>query len=89
MRIDYADTTVVLSGYEIRRFLSAPGKNYLRSNLFYLSQTDESSLTIYGAGYGHGVGMCQFGALYMARQGFQHYHILSKYFPQTKLFRKY
>jgi stage II sporulation protein D len=82
MTIVYADTTIKLSGYEIRRFLSAPGKNYL-------SQTDESTLTIYGAGYGHGVGMCQFGALYMAREGFQHYHILSKYFPQTKLLRRY
>jgi stage II sporulation protein D len=89
IKIEYADTTVILSGYEIRRFFSAPGKNYLRSNLFYLSQTDESTLTIYGAGYGHGVGMCQFGALHMAREGFQHYHILSKYFPQTKLLRKY
>jgi len=89
MTIAYADTTVMLSGYEIRRFLSAPGKNYLRSNLFYLSQNDETSLTIYGAGYGHGVGMCQFGALFMAQKGFQHYHILSKYFPKTKLLRKY
>lgn len=89
MVITYADTTIILSGYEIRRFFTAPGKNYLRSNLFYLSQPDDSTLTIHGGGYGHGVGMCQFGALYMARQGFQHYHILSKYFPQTKLYRKY
>jgi stage II sporulation protein D len=89
MTISYADTTVLLNGYEIRRFLSTPDNEYLRSNLFYFSQVNDSTITIYGGGYGHGVGMCQYGALFMAREGFKHYHIISKYFPQTKLLRKY
>jgi stage II sporulation protein D len=89
LSIDYADTTVVLNGYQIRRFLAPPGTTYLPSNLFYLSQSGDSTLVIHGAGYGHGVGLCQFGALFMSQRGFKHYHILSKYFPQTKLLRKY
>jgi len=89
LRISYADTTAELSGYQIRRFLAAAGSTYLPSTLFYLSQSGDSTLVIHGAGNGHGVGMCQFGALFMARHGFQHYHILSKYFPGTKLLRKY
>ena len=89
LQVSYADTLAELSGYQIRRFLAAAGTTYLPSTLFYLSQSGDSTLVIHGAGNGHGVGMCQFGALFMARRGFQHYHILSKYFPQTKLLRKY
>jgi stage II sporulation protein D len=89
LQITYADTTVFLSGYQIRHFFKDNNGRSLPSNLFYLTQDDDSTLTIHGGGYGHGVGMCQFGALYMARHGFMHYHIINKYFPGTKLIRKY
>lgn len=42
-----------------------------------------------GEGLGHGVGMCQIGALYMAKQGFTYKEILSHYFPGLKLTRFY
>jgi stage II sporulation protein D len=87
--ITNADTTVTLSGYQIRHFFKDKNGKSLPSNLFYLTQPDDSTLTIHGGGFGHGVGMCQFGALYMARHGFMHYHIITKYFPGTKLIRKY
>jgi stage II sporulation protein D len=89
LQVNYADTGVVLSDYEIRRLLAPAGKLYLPSTFFYLSQTDDSTLVIHGAGNGHGVGMCQYGALNMARRGFQYYHILSKYFPETLIKRFY
>ena len=89
LQITYADTTLMLSGYEIRHFFKDNNGRSLPSNLFYLTQPDDSTLTIHGGGYGHGVGMCQFGALYMARHGFMHYHIINKYFPETKLVRRY
>ena len=89
IKINYADTSVTLNGYEIRRFFSDKDGKYLPSNLFYMTQSNDSTLVLHGGGYGHGVGMCQFGALNMAKRGFQHYHILSKYFPGTKLIRKY
>ncbi len=89
LQIIYADTTVTLSGYQIRHFFKDKNGESLPSNLFYLTQPDDSTLTIHGGGFGHGVGMCQFGALHMARLGFMHYHIINKYFPGTKLIRKY
>jgi stage II sporulation protein D len=89
LQITYADTTVTLSGYQIRHFFKDKNGRSLPSNLFYLTQPDDSTLTIHGGGFGHGVGMCQFGALHMARRGFMHYHIINKYFPGTKLVRKY
>jgi stage II sporulation protein D len=89
IEISSADTTIALSGYNIRRFFAESPAQYLRSNLFFISQADDSTLTLHGAGYGHGVGMCQFGALYMSQQGFRYYHILGKYFPGTKLSKMY
>ena len=38
-------------------------------------------LEFLGAGLGHGVGMCQFGAMGMARQGAAAEEILAHYYP--------
>ena len=89
MTLSLSDTTVILNGYEIRRFLALPPDTYLKSSLFYLDPMNDSTLVIRGAGYGHGVGLCQYGALGMSRSGFQYFHILNKYFPGTVLTKKY
>ena len=44
-------------------------------------------LTIRGRGYGHGVGMCQWGAIGRARAGLDFRSILSTYYPGTQLRR--
>jgi stage II sporulation protein D len=41
-----------------------------------------------GRGYGHGVGMCQFGANGMARAGREFREILARYYPGTELARE-
>lgn len=89
MTILYADTTIELNGYEIRRFFALAPSTYLRSNLFFFTQSSDTTLEIHGAGFGHGVGMCQYGAMGMSEKGFRYYHIISKYFPGTTLIRKY
>jgi stage II sporulation protein D len=89
LAITYGDTTITLNGYEVRRFLARAPETYLKSTLFYIEPYNDSTLVLQGAGFGHGVGMCQFGALEMSRSGFQYYHILHKYFPSTVLTRKY
>jgi SpoIID/LytB domain protein len=43
----------------------------------------------HGAGWGHGVGMCQTGAQNMARQGFSYEQILAHYFPGSLLKKFY
>jgi stage II sporulation protein D len=58
-----------------RRF----GKDKLRSTLFELD-ANESSYLFKGKGYGHGVGLSQYGALEMARQGKRFDEILAYYF---------
>ncbi|MHB2150259.1 SpoIID/LytB domain-containing protein [Calditrichota bacterium LG25] len=86
LEISYADTSVVLNNFSIRKFFSLPGKGALPSLLFKMQAVNDSTLLISGAGYGHGVGMCQWGALNMSEQGFKYYDILvNQYFPGTYL----
>jgi SpoIID/LytB domain protein len=43
----------------------------------------------WGAGFGHGVGMCQDGTEYMAKDGYTYHEILSHYYPHTATIRQY
>lgn len=42
-----------------------------------------------GAGWGHGVGLCQIGAAVMGAKGYTYRDILNHYFPGTNLEKKY
>jgi stage II sporulation protein D len=42
-----------------------------------------------GIGYGHGVGLCQWGAKQRAADGFDYREILSYYYPGAKLEKYY
>lgn len=56
----------------------------LRSSCFEVKRTDEGwSFTVYG--YGHGVGMSQTGADYMAKQGSDFKEILTHYYKGAKV----
>ncbi len=48
-----------------------------------------TSLTAEGRGWGHGIGMCQVGALGRARDGHSYRDILSAYYPGTEIVRLY
>jgi SpoIID/LytB domain protein len=47
-----------------------------------------SSFTFYGSGYGHGIGMSQWGALGLARMGWGHARILTHFFSGTDVARR-
>ena len=59
----------------------------LRSQTFDLSYNKEKGFTFTVRGYGHGVGMSQYGANYMALQGSTYIEILSWYYKDCKLER--
>ena len=88
MSIRYGVDRRELNGYEIRRFFGWPPGTLLPSTLVKFSSHD-SLLSIEGAGNGHGVGLCQYGAMYKAQKGLQYYHILQSYFPGTTLKKLY
>jgi len=79
---------------DIRYVLRTPGGELLNSTYFspeVLASPDGrlSRLTIRGLGYGHGVGMCQWGAIGRARAGQDFRTILRTYFPGTSVARAY
>jgi hypothetical protein len=78
----------IVEGDEIRRalrFKDASGREHsLYSTAFTLEPTDSGYL-IQGSGWGHGVGLCQWGARGMARAGCRYEDILALYFPGTSL----
>ncbi len=62
------------------QFRSLMGSMRLKSLLFDL-RSEEDEIHFVGHGFGHGVGMCQYGAERMATQGKKYRTILSKYYP--------
>ncbi len=80
-------TLIVGKELEIRKWLST---SHLYSSAFVVQHGKTSnnipeSFTLIGAGWGHGVGLCQIGAAVMADKGFNHKEILSHYFRNTVL----
>ena len=68
----------VFTGVEVRTKLG------LRSADFAITQ-NESNVTIKTIGYGHGVGMSQYGANGAAKEGLTYKQILAHYYPGTTL----
>jgi stage II sporulation protein D len=78
----------VLRGNDARFVLRAINGEILNSASFVVEAAPTSGgrlthLTLRGAGYGHGVGMCQWGAIGRARAGQDFRTILDAYFPGT------
>ncbi|MCK4427543.1 MAG: SpoIID/LytB domain-containing protein, partial [candidate division Zixibacteria bacterium] len=48
-----------------------------------------TSVTARGRGNGHGVGMCQTGAIGMARKGYSYKNILTHYYPGVNIIKSY
>ena len=69
-------------GNELRRLL---GYSRLKSTRFTLADVDENGLTLCGSGYGHGVGLCQWGARGMAVAGHVTEEIIEFYFPGCRI----
>lgn len=75
----------------IRRILS---ESHLYSACFYIERDHAESGAILrfhliGAGWGHGVGLCQVGATVMAQQGFSYRQILQHYYRNSTLRKLY
>jgi SpoIID/LytB domain protein len=74
---------------EIRKALS---KTHLYSSCFIVenvSEGDKSWFVLQGAGWGHGVGLCQIGAAVMGSKGYSYREILDHYFRGSVLEKIY
>jgi SpoIID/LytB domain protein len=84
-------SVIVGKELEIRRWLSP---SHLMSSAFIVSTERNSSgvpsrFTLYGAGWGHGVGLCQIGAAVMAERGCGAEEIIRHYFQGAALVKRY
>lgn len=57
----------------------------LKSAFFNVSMLDASTVLLQGRGFGHGVGLCQEGAMRMAKSGKSYKEILTHYFTNTHI----
>lgn len=92
LRIETDRGSYTLRGNDVRFVLRSSGGEILNSTYFSIEPTvgrdgHLTQLTIRGTGYGHGIGMCQWGAIGRARAGQDYRTILQTYYPGTTLGR--
>lgn len=73
---------IILTGPELRTKLD------LKSTILNW-RLEKEGLTFISTGYGHGVGMCQYGANDFATQGKNHLEILQHYYPGISFYNIY
>jgi stage II sporulation protein D len=76
---DKADITI-----PVKDFRNIIGPNVIKSANFSVSLVNGDAV-FEGSGWGHGVGLCQWGAYFMAKQGYSYEQILKHYFPGSEL----
>ena len=84
-------TVTIGKELEIRRALS---ESHLFSSAFVIDKTEvagsvPSEFTITGAGWGHGVGLCQIGAAMMGEKGYSYDKILLHYYRDAEIKKVY
>ncbi len=84
-------TIIVGKELEIRKWLS---KSHLYSSAFVVKKEGRTgdgaaTFTLHGAGWGHGVGLCQIGAAVMATKGYSPEQIVLHYFRGAKVEKLY
>ena len=78
-------TMIIGKELEIRRSLS---ESHLYSSAFYIEKSDDG-FTLHGAGWGHGVGLCQIGAAVMGEKGYTYDKILLHYYTKAEIKKLY
>lgn len=79
LKIITAKKDLKISAKDFRNIM---GPNIIRSTNFNVSIVDKDAV-FEGLGWGHGAGLCQWGAYFMAKQGKTSREILKYYYPGT------
>ncbi|HEX7091650.1 MAG TPA: SpoIID/LytB domain-containing protein [Longimicrobiales bacterium] len=93
LRVETDAGTYVVRGDSIRWILRPQAGRLLNSTFIELDVAADGGevqgASVGGGGWGHGVGMCQTGALGRARAGQSYREILAAYYPDTRIERIY
>ena len=71
---------IIISAKDFRQIFNP---KVIRSTNFTV-EIDRDKAYFNGFGWGHGVGMCQWGAYFMAKKGYKYDEILQYYYPGAK-----
>ncbi|MFH1201836.1 MAG: SpoIID/LytB domain-containing protein [Candidatus Omnitrophota bacterium] len=81
LEIEGRDKSISLSGKDFR---NAVGPNLIRSTNFQV-KIENGFADFIGFGWGHGAGLCQWGAYFMAKEGKRYEEIIKYYYPGAEL----
>ncbi|MFA4915416.1 MAG: SpoIID/LytB domain-containing protein [Syntrophales bacterium] len=81
IKVVHSGGEMIMSGNDFRLKV---GPTLIRSTLFKMTE-DDHGLCFEGKGYGHGVGMSQWGAYTMAREGYSYNDILRYYYREVEI----
>ena len=73
---------------KIRDYFDRLRSSAFKSEIKYTKQRP-TLLLFWGAGFGHGAGLCQEGAMEMANQGYSYEEILRHYYPAANIRKVY
>lgn len=71
----------IMPGKDFRLIM---GPKEIRS-LNFKMEVNDTAVNFFGFGWGHGVGMCQWGAYFMSKRGYKYQSILQFYYPGAKI----
>jgi stage II sporulation protein D len=89
LRVVTGGRTHLVRGDSIRWVLRPAPNRILNSTYRLELESAGGELVVRGGGWGHGIGMCQMGAIGRARAGQDYRQILSTYYRETQLVRLY
>ena len=84
--VDAAGVSVLIDA-NFWRGVMGPGR--VLSTWFDIEDRGDSIALVNGRGWGHGVGLCQWGAEFLAERGKTGEEILRYYYPKIELMRAY
>ena len=67
------------------KFRDMFGQTVIKSTMMTLTATEDGQYTINGRGYGHGVGLCAYGANGLAKAGMSYVDILKHYYTGVEI----
>jgi len=81
LKIIYDDKINILTAQKLRELI---GFNKIRSTNFIIDK-DKDNYTFKGKGWGHGVGLCQWGMKNLIEEGFDYKKVIEFYYPNAIL----
>ena len=83
------DKANIKGDFNIRNYFDKLRSSAFKVDIKFSSQHKAKMIFFWGAGFGHGAGMCQEGAQFMAKNGFTYQEIIRHYYPHTETVKRY